>query len=143
MPDTNRQWDLALDQPGSAGPQTLRLGALLASLIVAATLAIIFFGDRPLAAYPQFVTFQAGFVLVVDSIVAYMLFGQFAYRRYLSYAILGAAYLFTALIVVPFLFAFPGALRAGTFMIGGAQSAVWLWHACLGIRHYENRRNRA
>jgi diguanylate cyclase (GGDEF)-like protein len=78
---------------------------------------------------PQFATFHAGFVLVVDGIVAFLLFGQFASRRQVSYAVLGAAYLFSALVALPFLLAFPGALKAEGSVIGGPQSAIWVWHA--------------
>jgi hypothetical protein len=129
MPDTIRQWDLALDQPGSAGPATLRLAAGFAALVVAAAVVVVFLRDVQLPAFPQFTTFHAGFVLVVDGIITFLLFGQFAYRRQLSYAILGAAYLFSALVVVPFLLAFPGALKAEGGVIGGPQSAIWVWHA--------------
>lgn len=129
MPESIREWGLALDQPGSAGTKTLRLSAGFAALIVVAAVAMVLFRDAPLPAFPQFVTFHAGFVLAVDSIVAYMLFGQFVYRRQLSYAILGAAYLFSALVVIPFLLSFPGALKAEGTLIGGPQSAIWVWHA--------------
>lgn len=129
MPDSIRQWDLALDQPGSAGPETLRLAGVFAALIVAVALAMAFFREVQLPAFPQFATFHAGFVLVVDGIVAFLLFGQFAYRRQASYAVLGAAYLFSALVTIPFLLAFPGALKAEGSVIGGPQSSIWVWHA--------------
>lgn len=129
MPDLNRYLDLALDQPGSAGPRTLRLSAAFAALIVVVMIAMVIFREAQLGAFPQFVTVHAVFVLVVDSIVAYLLFAQFFYRRQFSYTLLGAAYLFSALIVIPFLFAFPGALAADSVLIGGPQSAIWLWHA--------------
>lgn len=129
MPDSIRQWDLALDQPGSAGPETLRLAGVFAALIVAVALAMAFFREVQLPAFPQFATFHAGFVLVVDGIVAFLLFGQFAYRRQVSYAVLGAAYLFSALVAIPFLLAFPGALKAEGGVIGGPQSSIWVWHA--------------
>ena len=129
MPDSIRQWDLALDQPGSAGVATLRLAGGFAALIVAVAVAMSFFRAVQLPAFPQFATFHAGFVLVVDGIVAFLLFGQFAYRRQFFYAVLGAAYLFSALVAIPFLLAFPGALKAEVGVIGGPQSAIWVWHA--------------
>lgn len=129
MPDTIRQWDLALEQAGSAGPATLRLAGGFAALVVATAATVVLFRDVQLPALAQFAAFHAGFVLVVDGIIAVLLFGQFAYRRQLSYAILGAAYLFSALVIVPFLLAFPGAMKAGGGVIGGPQSAVWVWHA--------------
>lgn len=128
MSESGRHWELALDRPGSAGPATLRYSVAFALTIVAATIAVVAFGHHPLAAFPQFATFQAGFVFVVDGIVAFLLFGQFAYRRRPTYLLLGAAYLFNALIMIPFLFTFPGAFRAEGVVIGGTQSSVWVWH---------------
>jgi diguanylate cyclase (GGDEF)-like protein len=129
VPTSPQQPELALDQPGSAGPTTLRLAAAAGLLVVAFAFAVGFFGDVQLPAFPQFVTFHAVFIVVVDSIVAYMLFGQFVYRRRIAYAVLGAAYLFSALVALPFLLSFPGALRSGAVIVGGPQSAVWVWHA--------------
>lgn len=127
--DSDRQWGLMLDQPGSAGPATLRHGVGFAAIIIAATIVVVSFRHAQLGAFPQFSTFHAGFVFVVDSIVAFLLFGQFAYHRQSSYAILGAAYLFSALVVIPFLFTFPGAFKAEGVVIGGSQSSIWIWHA--------------
>lgn len=90
---------------------------------------MVVFRHVQFAAFPQFTTFHVAFVFVVDGIVALLLFGQFAYRPLASYAILGAAYLFSALVVIPFLFTFPGALKAEGVAIGGTQSSIWVWHA--------------
>lgn len=90
---------------------------------------MVVFRHVQLTPFPQFTTFHAGFVLVVDGMVAFLLFGQFAYRPLLSYVILGTAYLFNALVAIPFLFSFPGALKAEGGVIGGTQSSVWVWHA--------------
>lgn len=128
MTHSDRLWDLALDQPGSASLQTLRKSLVFTAIILAVTIAVMAFRDVQLAAYPQFATFHAGFVLVVDGIVAFLLFGQFAYRRQLAYAILGVAYLFSALVVLPFLLSFPGALQAEGVVVGGSQSSIWIWH---------------
>ena len=76
--ESDRRWDFALDQPGS---------------IIAATVATLAFRHLQLAVFPQFATFHAGFILVVDGIAAFLLFGQFVYRPLAFYALLGAAYL--------------------------------------------------
>lgn len=127
--ESSRHWEFALDQPGSAGPATLRYSAGFAAIIIAASFAVLAFRHIHLPAFPQFAAFHTGFVLVVDSTVAFLLFGQFAYRPLLSYALLGSAYLFSALVALPFLFSFPGALKAEGIVIGGSQSSVWVWHA--------------
>lgn len=111
MNESDTEWELSLDRPDSAGPATLRSSALLAAVIIVSTIAVVAFRHIQLAAYPQFATFHASFVLVVDGIVAFLLFGQFAYRPLLFYAILAGAYLFSAVVVIPFLLTFPGASR--------------------------------
>lgn len=127
--EPEQHWELALDRPGSAGPATLRNSTTFAVIVIAVTIAVVAFRQTLLTAFPQFATFHAGFVFIVDGIVAFLLFGQFAYRRRLSYAILGGAYLFSALVVIPFLFTFPGALKLEGTIVGGSQSAIWIWHA--------------
>ncbi|HEX8961645.1 MAG TPA: sensor domain-containing diguanylate cyclase [Rhodocyclaceae bacterium] len=129
MTEPTQHWELALDQPGSADPSILRMVLVFVVLIVAISAAVVAFGDVPLEAYPQFATFHAGFVFLVDAITAFVLFEQFRYQRRVSYAVLGCAYLFSSLVAVPFLLAFPGGLRAdGLPVIGGKQSAIWAWH---------------
>jgi diguanylate cyclase (GGDEF)-like protein len=56
------------------------------------------------------------------------LFGQFVYRRLPSYCILAAAFLFSALVMLPFLLSFPGAFKVHEEIIGGSQSSIWVWH---------------
>lgn len=128
MSATNHAWEHALDQPGSAGPATIRHSIYFAAIIVILTVAVVTFGDIALVPYPQFVTFHAGFVFLVDAITAFLLFGQFAYRRQPSYLVLACAFSFSALVMIPFLLSFPGALRPGEIVLGGEQSAIWVWH---------------
>jgi signal transduction histidine kinase len=69
-------------------------------------------------------------MFVCDSITATLLFAQFSILRLRSTLVIANAYLFTALILIPYALAFPGVFApAGT--IGGLQSAAWLyvvWH---------------
>jgi len=123
-----RNLELSLDQPGSAGPVTLRYGSYLATIIIGVAVIIIFFGKVQLPAYPQFTIFHAGFVILVDTLVAVQLLGQFNYRRLPVYALLAAAYLFSGLLTVFFLLSFPGALTDSGSIIGSSQSAIWTWH---------------
>jgi len=117
----------ALDQPGSADESTVRRGLLLALLILLIGLPIVFFGNVRLPHFPAFATIHASFVLVVDAITAYLLLGQFHYQRRLIYAGLAGAYLFKSLIMLPLLLTFPEALKNDRQLIGGNQSAAWLW----------------
>lgn len=128
MAEAARQWELALDQLGSADTSTYRRSIGFAAAIVALGAVVVAFAHIQLAAFPQFTTFHAGFVFLVDAITGLVLFGQFRYRRHPIYAMLGCAYLFNALVMVPFLLSFPGALKAEGGVIGGPQSAIWVWH---------------
>lgn len=128
MTETPRQWEYALDRPGSAGPLTLRRAAAMVLVIISIATVVVALGAVPLPTYPQFVTFHAAFVFLVDAITAYLLFGQFFYRRLPLYLLLGAAFLFNALVMVVFLLSFPGALQAAGGVIGASQSSIWVWH---------------
>jgi len=127
--DPPNQWDVALEQPGSATASTLRNSVGFALAILLSAGAVMAVGRIQLAAFPQFTTFQTAFVFVVDAITGWMLLGQFHYRRRPSYAALASAYLFNAMVMVPFLLSFPGALQATGSVIGSGQSSIWVWHA--------------
>ena len=118
----------ALDQPGSASVTTLRRAWIFASAVILFGICVVVFGAVPLHPYPQFATFHASFVLLADAVTAVLLFGQFSYRPLPLYLMLGTAYLFNALVVIVFLMAFPGALQDEGGVIGGPQSAIWIWH---------------
>ncbi len=69
-------------------------------------------------------------MFVCDSITAILLFAQFSILRLRSTLVIASAYLFTALILIPYALAFPG-LLAPAGAIGGLQTAAWLyvlWH---------------
>lgn len=123
-----RAWEHALDQPGSAGPATIRHGIIFATVVIVLAVIVALFGQIPLTPLPQFTTFHASFVFLVDGITAFLLFGQFVYRQQPSYCILAAAFLFSSLVVLPFVLCFPGALKAEGEFIGGEQSSIWVWH---------------
>jgi hypothetical protein len=69
-------------------------------------------------------------MFVCDSITAILLFAQFSILRSRAILVIASGYLFTALILVPYVLTFPGVFVA-TPEIGGLQSAAWvyvLWH---------------
>ena len=124
-----QRWELALDQPGSADASVLRNVLVFAAVIGIIAAAVVAFGRVQLAAFPQFATFHAGFVFLVDAITSFVLFEQFRYQRRPIYGVLACAYLFSSLVSVPFVLSFPGALRTdGLPVIGGKQSSIWVWH---------------
>lgn len=69
-------------------------------------------------------------MFVCDSITAILLFAQFSILRLRSTLVIASAYLYTALILIPYVLAFPGVF-APTGVFGGLQTAAWLyvlWH---------------
>ena len=69
-------------------------------------------------------------MLVADSITATLLFAQFSILRSRAILVIANGYLFTALILIPWILTFPGVF-APTGLIGGLQTTPWLymvWH---------------
>jgi signal transduction histidine kinase len=69
-------------------------------------------------------------MFVCDSITAILLFAQFSILRSRAILVIASAYLFTALILIPYILTFPGVF-VPTGLIGGLQSSGWvyvLWH---------------
>lgn len=122
------RWLPALDTPDSASKAHIRWRLIVSLVIVIIAGFIVVFGDIHLPPFPQFTTFHASFIFIGDTIIGFLLLGQFHYSRLPSYLILSGAYLFNALTTITFLFTFPGALMAEGCVIGGAQSAIWVWH---------------
>jgi len=120
--------NLALDEVGSGGVSIVRWSIVLSGAIILLGIAVVVYGKIPLTPYPEFVPLHMTFVFVLDAVTAFLLFGQFHYRRLPVYLVLASAYLFNAGISLPFLLAFPSGLQTEGGIIGGSQSAIWLWH---------------
>jgi signal transduction histidine kinase len=68
---------------------------------------------------------------VNDSITAVLLFAQFSILRSRALLAIASGYLFTALIVIPWMLTFPGVFAPGGLLGAGLQSTSWLytlWH---------------
>ena len=70
----------------------------------------------------------AGAMVVIDLVLAVLFFSKGAIGLRAAPIRLGTAYLFAAMIIVPHIAAFPGAIVPDG-LIGTSASAVWLW-AC-------------
>jgi signal transduction histidine kinase len=71
-------------------------------------------------------------MVVINSITAVLLFAQFAILRSRSLLVLASGYLFTALIVIPWMLTFPGVFTPGGLFGAGLRSSSSLyivWHA--------------
>lgn len=78
-----------------------------------------------------FVPVYSTALVVIDLITAVVLFAQFSMLRSLAVLALASGYLFTALIVIPWMLTFPGAFTPGGLLGAGLQTTNWLyvlWH---------------
>lgn len=95
---------------------------------------------------PGFMPAFGGAMIVIDLVLAVLLFSKGAIGQRAAPVSLGTAYLFSALIIVPHIAAFPGAIMPNG-LIGTSASAVWLWSfwhtgfALAIIRHVIGRRS--
>jgi signal transduction histidine kinase len=115
----------------SPGPAQKRLAlGIVLGLLVALFLITGPLSGIQLGAINAFVAVYATAMFVTDSITAILLYAQFSILRSRAILVIASGYLFTALIVVPYVVAFPGVL-APNGLVGGLQTAAWLyvlWH---------------
>jgi signal transduction histidine kinase len=117
----------------SPGPAQRRLAvcvvlALLVAFVITAGLLSTVQPGRIDAFVPAYATA----IFVFDLITAALLFAQFSILRSRALLAIASGYLFTALIVIPWLLTFPGVFAPGGLLGAGLQSTNWLytlWHA--------------
>src|SRR3982074_2674223 len=108
----------------------------LAVAVVLALLAAFVITAGPLSSVQlgridAFIPAYAMAMLVIDSITAVLLFAQFSILRSRALLVIASGYLFTALVVIPWLLTFPGVFTPGGLLGAGLQSTNWLyilWH---------------
>jgi signal transduction histidine kinase len=109
----------------------------LALAVVLALLVAYFITERLLSTIQvgridAFVPAYATAMFVTDSITAVLLFAQFSILRSRALLAISSGYLFTALMVIPWILTFPGVFTPGGLLGAGLQSTSWLytlWHA--------------
>jgi signal transduction histidine kinase len=116
----------------SPGLVQKRLALAFALGIVAAYFIITKISDNVPRPVPGFVLTFVTAMFVCDSITAVLLFAQFYILRSLALLVLASAYIFTALILIPYTLSFPGVFILNEALVGGLQSAAGLyvtWHS--------------
>src|SRR4030088_2153215 len=121
----------------SPGPAQKRL----AVGILAGLLAVVFIVMGPLAGLQlrpveAFLPIYMTGMFVNDSITAVLLFAQFSILRTRALLVIACGYVFTALIIIPFILTFPGVFEPGRGLLGGLQSSAWfyvLWHCGFAV----------
>src|ERR1700737_5511869 len=109
----------------------------LALAVVLALLVVLFIIEGPLSTtqagrIDAFVPAYAMAVFVNDCVTAVLLFAQFSILRSRALLAIASGYLYTALIVIPWMLTFPGVFTPDGLLGAGLQSTSWLytlWHA--------------
>src|SRR5258708_14560319 len=109
----------------------------LAVAVVLALLGAFFLAAGPLSTIQlwridAFVPAYGSAMFVIDSITAVLLFAQFSILRSRALLVISSGYLFTALMLIPWMLTFPGVFAPSGLLGAGLQSTVWLytlWHA--------------
>lgn len=113
------------DFPASPGQR--RTALAVAALITLIALATMPFARMPGPVIAPFMPSAATAVILLDLITALLFFLQFHQHGRPSTLILSCAYLYTALIVVPYILVFPGVFSVDGLLGAGSQSSAWLW----------------
>lgn len=119
-----------------ATPRQRKVALAFAVGVVAATLVIASVGLVPMRRSDGFIPAVQAIIATIDFITAMLLFAQYAAERSRALLLLGAGYLFTALIVVAHTLTFPGAFAPDGLLGAGPQTAAWLyvvWHLALPV----------
>lgn len=109
-----------------------RAAAVVAILLAAMFVATAPFAKLPLAPVPAFLPAYESALIVCDLITTVLLFGQFSIARSPALLVLGAGYLFGALMAIAHALTFPGLFAPGGALGAGPQTTAWLyflWHA--------------
>jgi len=117
--------------PPSPAQRRLALGVVLA-LMAAFVVVAGPLSNVPLARIDAFVPMYGMAMFVNDSITAVLLFAQFSILRSHALLAISSGYLFTALILIPWVLTFPGVFAPGGLLGAGPQSTGSLyvvWHA--------------
>jgi signal transduction histidine kinase len=113
------------------GPAQVRFALVVAFAFFAAYALLFERTSVQLAWIDAVVPSYATDMFISDMLTAFLLFAQFSILRSLALLVISAGYLYTGLIMVPWILTFPGTFAPGGLIGAGLQSAVWLytlWH---------------
>lgn len=117
----------------SPSPAQKRLAlAILLALLAAFLVTEGLLSTIQLGRIEAFVPAYATAMFVSDLITAVLLFAQFSILRSRAPLAIASKYLFTALIIIPWMLTFPGVFAPAGMLGAGLQSTSWLytlWHA--------------
>jgi signal transduction histidine kinase len=114
-----------------ATPHDRRQAFVVMAVLVIAFIATVPIAKWPVPAFPQFIPIYDTAVLVLDILAGVLLYAQFEHVRRRSLLLLACAYVFTPFLVAAHALSVPNAFVPGS-VIGGEQTAAWLWVAWHG-----------
>jgi len=113
------------------GHRARRIALAVALASAAVFLAAAPFAQVPLPQVPAFLPVYQSALVVCDLITAVLLWGQYVILRSRALLMLGAGYLFGALMAIAHALSFPGLFTTGGALGAGPQTTAWLyffWH---------------
>ena len=120
---------------GAATPRTRRAAVATAAFVVLSGIFATPFANLRLLSMPGYMTAFGSAMVVVNILLAALLFSRGVIEQRGDAIRLGTAYAFVAVIFIPLVASFPGGIIPGS-LIGTATSSVWLWsfwHAGFGL----------
>src|SRR5260370_41905441 len=117
--------------PGRA-QRRLALAVVLALLVAFLIAEVGPLSTIQLGRIDAFVPAYATAMLVNDSITAVLLFAQFSILRSPALLAISSGYLFTALMLIPWILTFPGVFAPWDLHGAGLQSTTWTYILCHG-----------
>jgi signal transduction histidine kinase len=127
-----KEQDFILSTLSPGRPQRRLALALVLALLVAFLITAGLHSTNQLGRIDAFVPAYASALFVIDLMTAVLLFAQFSILRSRALLVIASGYLFTALIVIPWMLTFPGVFTPGGLLGAGLQTTNWLyilWHA--------------
>jgi signal transduction histidine kinase len=128
---TEGQQFIIASLPPSLAQRRLAAGVVFA-LVVAFFITIGPFSAIQAGRIDAFVPAYGMAIFVTDLITSVLLFAQFSILRSRALLVIASGYLFTSLVVIPWMLTFPGVFTPGGLLGAGLQSTNWLyilWHA--------------
>jgi signal transduction histidine kinase len=127
-----KEQDFILSTLSPSRPQRRLAFALVLALLVAFLITAGLLPTIQLGRIDAFVPAYATALFVIDLMTAILLFAQFSILRSRALLVIASGYLFTALIVIPWMLTFPGVFTPSGLLGAGLQTTNWLyilWHA--------------
>jgi len=127
-----KERDFILSTLSPGRPQRRLALALVLALLVAFLITAGLLPTIQLGRIDAFVPAYATALFVIDLMTAILLFAQFSILRSRALLVIASGYLFTALIVIPWMLTFPGVFTPSGLLGAGLQTTNWLyilWHA--------------